>query len=271
LNNWNGETIVDTENNRILTNAFAAGKMNTDNTFSGVVLGEVGTIADNGTKNSATGLYGYSNGAQAFGFKDDGTAFIGKNGQGRINFNGEKGIIASSSWINDNGTIRSKLEENTSGLLIDLQTGELKSNNFSIDSTGNAAFAGHIEANSGRIGGWEVVDYTSEGAGRPLLYRTNENPPYMFLWPDNPATADSQELSIYKIGDTRTTLADPYTIWGGGKGSYDTDSTTVTGNFGVTKSGILHANNAIISGTINASGGTIGGININTSAMFTDA
>jgi hypothetical protein len=56
-----------------------AGVKNSDNTFSGVLMGEVGTKLDS---NLQIGLYGYNHGQQAFGFKEDGTAFIGKSGRG---------------------------------------------------------------------------------------------------------------------------------------------------------------------------------------------
>jgi hypothetical protein len=56
-------------------------------------MGDVGK-SDSGAK---MGLYGYHNGAQSFGFKTDGTAFIGKSGAGRIEFNGTKSVITSNS------------------------------------------------------------------------------------------------------------------------------------------------------------------------------
>jgi hypothetical protein len=43
---------------------------------------------DNSLPIGTHGLYGYHEGAQSFGFKADGTAFIGKAGGGRIEFNG---------------------------------------------------------------------------------------------------------------------------------------------------------------------------------------
>jgi len=57
--------------------------MNENNAFNGVILGEIGNI-DGQTQNRKTGLYGYKDGAQTYGFRDDGTAFIGGSGAGRI-------------------------------------------------------------------------------------------------------------------------------------------------------------------------------------------
>ncbi|MBO7210912.1 MAG: hypothetical protein J6V44_07870 [Methanobrevibacter sp.] len=50
-----------------------------------------------------------------YAFKEDGTAFIGKSGSGRIIFNGTKGTITSSFW-----------DTNKIGLMMDLDDGILK-------------------------------------------------------------------------------------------------------------------------------------------------
>jgi hypothetical protein len=84
-----------------------AGRKEIDNTFSGVILGDVqakaGFAVDNmddiskGPK-SGLGLYGLHHGAQSFGFNIDGTAFLGKSGKGRIYFDGNYGMIKSGAW-----------------------------------------------------------------------------------------------------------------------------------------------------------------------------
>jgi hypothetical protein len=71
-----------------------AGRKNTDNTFSGVLMGDVDTASTR-----TMGLYGYDHGEQSFGFKIDGTAFIGKSGGGRISFDGDCGFIYSGNWL----------------------------------------------------------------------------------------------------------------------------------------------------------------------------
>ena len=63
-----------------------------------------------------TGVYGFNAGAMSFAFKDDGTAFIGKSGQGRIEFDGNNGVIKSAAWRDDSET----------GMFIDLDAGILK-------------------------------------------------------------------------------------------------------------------------------------------------
>lgn len=95
LNNWDGNLIVDNENNYILSSMMGAGSKDSQNRFSGVLMGEVGKVADNAAE---TGLFGYYKGAQSFGFRTDGTAFIGKSGAGRIEFDGSKGVIQSAKY-----------------------------------------------------------------------------------------------------------------------------------------------------------------------------
>ena len=51
----------------------------------------------------------------SYAFKEDGTAFIGKAGRGRIELDGNYGTIKSSSWT----------RENPIGMKIDLDDGDL--------------------------------------------------------------------------------------------------------------------------------------------------
>jgi hypothetical protein len=50
-----------------------------------------------------TGIYGFQKGIASFGFRDDGTAFIGKPGAGRLEFNGDKSIIESNAFVSGLG------------------------------------------------------------------------------------------------------------------------------------------------------------------------
>jgi len=77
----------DEENGIILSRTVGAGSKDDRNRYRGVIMGDVAQV-DN---TPIYGLYGYSEGVQSFGFKIDGTAFIGKSGKGQINFNGNSG------------------------------------------------------------------------------------------------------------------------------------------------------------------------------------
>lgn len=151
LNDWDGKLEIDEENNYILAAKIAAGKKNSDNTFSGVTLGawneptDIGDTAVDATWDSGvTGLWGFHHGQTSFGFKDDGSAFIGKSGKGRIMFDGNNGYIASANWFktneedSDGGFISAsgQLTPGKRGMLIDLQHGHIDAYNFKLTSQG---------------------------------------------------------------------------------------------------------------------------------------
>jgi hypothetical protein len=93
-----------------------AGRKNDDGTFSGVLLGDWQEKIEDKTI-TTTGIYGYDNGAQSYAFKEDGTAFIGKSGTGRIVFNGEKGSISNEG--------RTGYDDKKFGTYFDLDNGYL--------------------------------------------------------------------------------------------------------------------------------------------------
>lgn len=120
INSWNGELTIDNANNAILAAKIAVGKKNKDdNTFSGVIMGD--WKGDDGRSSAEkpltdnTGIYGFQKGVASFGFRDDGTAFIGKPGAGRLEFNGDKSIIESNAFASGLG-----------GLSLDFDKGEIK-------------------------------------------------------------------------------------------------------------------------------------------------
>lgn len=166
LNNWDGELQVDRENNYILSAMMGAGSKNSNNEFTGVIMGNTAKLDGNGAwSNAEHGLFGYHKGAQSFGFKTDGKAFIGKAGSGRIEFDGDKGVIQSanfdkenasgSKWDLDDGSLvlkgqssYFKFNENNSGKL------EMKISGANIvleddsNKTLNASVSGKIEASA---------------------------------------------------------------------------------------------------------------------------
>lgn len=117
LNDWDGNLTIDEKNGTILSAMMGAGIKNEDNSFSGIVMGDMGKVSDNFDPNNKTGigLYGLDHGAQSYGFNVDGTAFIGKSGKGRIHFDGNNGTITSGNY-----------EEDVAGMQIDLDNSFLK-------------------------------------------------------------------------------------------------------------------------------------------------
>ena len=112
LNAWDGSLKIDEENGTILSSMIGAGRKTANNTFEGILLGNVGGQV--GTDNATgIGLYGYNDGAQSFYFGIDGTAFLGKSGRGRIYFNGNNASISSASYQ----------QTKDAGMMIDLDDG----------------------------------------------------------------------------------------------------------------------------------------------------
>ena len=96
LNKWDGSLTIDEKNGTILASMVGAGIKEDNNTFSGVLMGEVSqAFKDN---HNGLGLYGFHQNDQSFGFNVNGTAFIGKAGHGRIWFNGNNGTIRSGAY-----------------------------------------------------------------------------------------------------------------------------------------------------------------------------
>lgn len=109
LNAWDGSLTIDEENGTIMSTMLGAGYKDGENRYNGVLIGDVRHAADGA---AGTGVYGYHEGIQSFGLNIDGTAFMGKSGQGQIQFDGNSGTIQSMSF-KTNGT----------GMKIDLDDG----------------------------------------------------------------------------------------------------------------------------------------------------
>ena len=136
LNKWNGKDIITEEETGIITaNGFSAGKKERDNTFTGVILGDWSRSDTDAMITKQTGIYGFNHGAMSYALKDDGTAFFGKDGKGRIYFNGNNAQIYSASWVallkdsNNNPVLNSagNYTQQRYGLMIDVDNGILDS------------------------------------------------------------------------------------------------------------------------------------------------
>lgn len=120
LNKWNGKDITtDDETGTIVANGFAAGKKERDNTFTGVVLGDWSRTDTDAFVAAQTGVYGFNHGSMSYALKDDGSAFFGKDGRGRIYLNGNKSQIYSANWLQENS-------QNQNGMLIDIDDGKIE-------------------------------------------------------------------------------------------------------------------------------------------------
>lgn len=152
LNGWDGNKL-ETAEGYLIAPQVGAGKKDSKNTFTGIVIGTEKT-KNNTTK---TGLFGYHQGAQSI-FLDaaKGSATFGESTKSQIIIDpsNNKAIIKSGNYI-----------ENKSGMIIDFTEPEIKfgSGNFKVSS------AGHLTAKGGgSIAGWTIGNETLTGGGTTL-------------------------------------------------------------------------------------------------------
>jgi hypothetical protein len=65
-----------------MANMLGAGRKNDDNSFSGVMIGDIRKGTNNESASTETGVYGLHHGDMSFALKDDGTATFGVAGKG---------------------------------------------------------------------------------------------------------------------------------------------------------------------------------------------
>ena len=95
VNDWNGISLTWNEDEgAILSTMIAAGSKDNNNKFTGVMMGDWNARGDESL--DVPGMYGYDKGIQTFGFKTNGTGFIGATGRGRIEFDGNQALISNS-------------------------------------------------------------------------------------------------------------------------------------------------------------------------------
>ena len=194
LNSWDGNLTIDEKNGTILSTMIGAGKKELDNSFSGVMMGDVTCAVDATMK---LGLYGFNHGLQSFGFTIDGKGFIGKAGQGQILFDGNRGTISSGAWRNSGGTV---------GMEIDLD-GPTPANGDNWESTGSTLKA------RGYAGSFELdTSITSNGRGNLLRIKDGDDNTLMMISTqttedgDNVTSKYYLQSSVYDPGSEGTRL-----------------------------------------------------------------
>ena len=203
INNWDGHSVdINDENGSVAATVMAAGKKEQDGSFTGVMIGDI-TRDINSPTNITTGIYGFHQGENSFGLLDDGTAFIGKAGNGRIELDGNNSWLTSSGYKNGKGMFLDLddaiLDFKNGNYFVNIDASNPQSKNdialkigfgdtpnFSVNWNGdlratNAYFQGKIENNyfkvesdgtitstKGKIGGWNI-DSTSLSNGNMVI------------------------------------------------------------------------------------------------------
>lgn len=144
VNNWNSDELsIDEDNNSVLARMIGAGTKDAYNRFTGVLMGDFTNKSDGSI---GTGITGFRNGSQSFGFKTDGTGFIGEAGAGQITFDGNRAKISSPDdnfYINLNPTKAFTTTINSNGQPFSSVTNYKSSDQFFL-------FARAFKSNSGR-------------------------------------------------------------------------------------------------------------------------
>lgn len=105
LNDWDGNSIeISEDGGHILTPQVGAGRKESDNTFTGMLMGEVKTI-DEKDKNKV-GLIGYNHGARTmFLDAETGGAYFGATNEIAIEPDGDNTQVKLGPWVVDNESI----------------------------------------------------------------------------------------------------------------------------------------------------------------------
>lgn len=171
INGWNGNSIdIDEKGGVILAPQVGAGKKESDNTFTGSIMG---VVKESGHSQEETGLFGYKKGQRTY-FLDaeSGKATFGTNSSGQI-------IIDPTSG---KGQIYSKdYAEDKTGMMIDLVSPEIKwgNGNFAVNKNG------HITAKGGgSIAGW-TINNNDIFKGKAGLSSDNSKDANIAFWAGN--------------------------------------------------------------------------------------
>lgn len=132
VNEWDGQSLsLDEENSAILAKMISAGTKDSRNRFTGIMMGDWHEKGDESL--DTPGLYGFKSGEQSFGFKTDGSGFIGSSGYGRIEFDGTNALISNATktcYINLNPRIISAFNEE-----------DIATNNIAWDGIGERGYS----------------------------------------------------------------------------------------------------------------------------------
>lgn len=180
INGWDGNSVnIDKDGGFILAPQVGAGIKESDNSFTGVIMGKVKETNQSGDD---IGLIGYAKGVRSI-FLDakTGKAIFGANGKGQITIDPTKNdarIYSGNFVYEPDGT--------GTGMEIDLTTPQIRfgSGNFEVNKEGHLTAKG-----GGSIAGWQIID-TELYSPAPYTNRK--------------ITLDSKNTKIYS--GTKTTL-----------------------------------------------------------------
>ena len=291
INGWDGTKLeIDNDGQYILAPQIGAGTKNSDNTFTGVVMGQ--NSSSDTTLNNKTGIFGYQSGVSTFGLLDDGTAFFGsKNGGGQISINGNTATIeggGGGDTVNGMTITLANLGEDGTTKAIQISDDQFYVNYNGYLYAQQANISGVINADTGTIGGhegWTIktnrIHSTRQVNSGYIELNTDTDSDYAF-WIGN-QVADQAKFYVKKDGTLyakdaqisgNLTVGDGAQIAGWyikDTGFYSSEQESAAQIYLSPDKGILIKNNSstvfeatpggsvTVSGTIYATAGRIGG------------
>lgn len=251
INGWDGTALDTGEGGYVFAPQVGAGEKDSNNKFTGVVMGK-----DSGQ--DKIGLYGYQSGVNTFGLTEDGKAFFGaKSGGGQIVIDGTSAIISGGDTKVDskgeittlakNGMYLRLANKNIEGTtkaigigLLDNKNENKKEENFYVTYDGrlkanSATINGTIYAENGQIG------CSSERSGDGWFIETHR------LYSGNKSTrVEFNSNEATETDENGKHLIEPMAIWAG----RDSSSDAMKQSFAVSKKGDLYAKSGNIGGWV---------------------
>lgn len=254
INGWDGTALeIDDKGQYIFAPQMGAGEKDSQNRFTGVVMGKDST-------QNRTGLYGYQAGENVFGIMDDGRAYFGaKSGGGQIILDGKVATLYGGDvTINSGGSpqsanngmylILAKKSDTDKAICIGKDKFWI---NYKGDLTANSAtIVGNITANiltankEGNIAGWTIASNRLSSGGSKGHIALDSTP-----------ISDSNSASYFAIWAGSNNAGKSYNP----SGIELSERIDNPAPFVVTKDGFVYMKNAYIKGTIEATSGNVGG------------
>lgn len=288
LNSWDGNSVtIDEDGGYILAPQIGAGQKESDNSFTGIVMG---VVKESGSSDSEIGLFGYNYGQRSiFLDAEDGSATFGVTGKSQIIIDpgGDTGQIKSGNY--DGNDSYSSKATGTAGLLIDLTSPFIQygSGNFSVSEEGYLTARG-----GGTIAAWSISDDTlsagsgSNTVGMSAAYSSASS---VAFWAGKSASNKASAPFNVTYGGALTSTS-------GSIGGWDiTDDALSSNNLYLSADGYIYSNNHSTfsagttgfylgpdglslgshfwvdkSGEMFAEDGTIGGWNITSNSLYAD-
>ena len=179
INAWDGNSVqVNSEGGYILAPQMGAGVKDSNNNFTGVLMGQVKTAGKN---KSDVGLLGYNQGQRTiFLNSQNGSAIFGtsKTSQLIIDPKSSRALLYSGNFWNNydpqTGLPTSYTSQgyNKQGLLIDLSTPQILfgNGNFSVNANGYLTAKG-----GGSVAGWNIANTTLQSANKTITLSSSGN------------------------------------------------------------------------------------------------